>query len=253
MNKKKICFASIDVEPDLDKGSFLGVEKLDSVLKIFDDYNIKLTLFVTGDVIEKYPEKVLAWSQKHEIACHNYRHEPLDKLDAETREKYLNKFVEVYTNLLNFYPTGFRAVQHIIDDNQFKLLEKYGFKYDSSIVSDYPLLLNYKGFQGKSPVLPYYKDKVLEIPFSTLLGGFMLYGTWIRYFPNAITKNLIGLKNYEIINLGLHPWDAISYKGRLDRNSGDVFLKKLKNIVECLQEKQYKFLCGQEIYELYKN
>jgi len=53
----KVCFLSIDIEPDFGKSGFSGVERLDEILEIFQRVDVKATLFVTGEVLQKYPEK----------------------------------------------------------------------------------------------------------------------------------------------------------------------------------------------------
>ena len=48
---------SIDVEKDYGKEGFEGVENLNKILDIFKSYGASATLFVSGQVLEKYPEK----------------------------------------------------------------------------------------------------------------------------------------------------------------------------------------------------
>ncbi len=56
---KKTCLVSIDVEEEpYGEKTFLGVENLGSVLEIFGRFDIKATLFVTGEVLETYPHLV---------------------------------------------------------------------------------------------------------------------------------------------------------------------------------------------------
>ena len=71
----KTCFLSIDVEKKEENNSFEGVEKLYGILNVFKKHNVNATLFVTGEVLERYPDLVKKWSDDYEIACHNYYHQ----------------------------------------------------------------------------------------------------------------------------------------------------------------------------------
>lgn len=252
----KICMVSIDVEEDLNQKTFHGVENLDKILKIFNKFGISATLFATGEVLEKYPDLIVKWSKKHEIACHGYYHVPLYELSISERKKQLENFCELYERILGKKPKGFRAVQHTIDNTQLKLLEDFGFEYDSSVVPRYVPIRKYVGYKGKAPTEPYYPSygdykkkgdmKMLEIPVTPLIFGISLYGTWIRVFGPNFYKFLLFLKKPEFISLAMHPWDAMEYEGAFSKNSGEKFLECLDDILETLC-KNYKFKGGNEV------
>ena len=133
----KTCFLSIDVEllgAHSDKISVRDdgtdpVKKFERITDVFKRHGAKATLFVTGEILEHYPDMVKKWAlEDFEIGCHNYYHVPLDKTDILGREKQLKDFVEIYKNALNNNPKGFRAPRNIIDSEQFSILERYGFK-----------------------------------------------------------------------------------------------------------------------------
>ena len=258
----KTCMVSIDVEEDLrddNKETFEGVENLNNILTIFNEYSIKATLFVTGEVLEKYPDLIEKWSKKHEIACHGYYHVPLYKLSISERKKQLENFCELYEKILGKKPNGFRAVQHTIDNSQLKLLEEFGFEYDSSVVPRYIPIKKYVGYKGKAPTEPYYPSyedykkkgdmKILEIPVTPLIFGISLYGTWIRVFGPNFYKFLLLLKKPRFINLAMHPWDAMEYEGAFSKNSGKRFLEYLRDVLKCIQN-YYTIHHGSEIVRL---
>lgn len=250
---------SVDVEEDLNQKTFCGVENLDKLLNIFDKFGINATLFATGLVLEKYPDLIVKWSKKHEIGCHGYYHVPLCELSISERKKQLEDFCELYENILGEKPKGFRAVQHTIDNTQLKLLEKFGFEYDSSVVPRYLPIKKYVGYKGRAQTEPYYPDyanykekgnmEILEIPVTPLIFGIPLYGTWIRVFCPNFYKFLLVLKKPEFINLAMHPWDALEHKGAFSKNSGEKFLGYLDAIFETLS-KNYKFKSGEEILRI---
>lgn len=245
---------SIDVEEDLNQRTFRGVENLDKILELFDEFNISATLFATGEVLEKYPDLIVRWSKKHEIACHGYYHVPLYELSMSEREKQLKDFYELYKKILGEKPTAFRAVRHTIDTAQLKLLEELGFQYDSSVMPRYVPIRKYVGFKGKAPIEPYYPDygnyrekgnmKILEIPNTPLILGIPLFGTWLRVFGSRFYRALLVLKEPEFISLGMHSWDVIEYEGPFSRNSGGKFLRILAETLTDLKSHGYIFING---------
>lgn len=255
----KTCMVSIDVEEDLNETAktFQGVEKLDSILSQFQKFNISATLFTTGEVLERYTDLILEWSKVHEIACHGYYHVPLYELSIPEREKQLDDFCQLYGKILGQQPKGFRAVQHTIDNAQIELLEKFGFVYDSSVVPRCVPFRNQTTCNGRAPTEPYHPcpnncrekgdSKILEIPNSPLIFGIPLYGVWIRVLGPQCYKLLLMTKKPEFISLAVHPWDAVAYEGPFPRNSGDVFIKYLDDVLSVLS-KSYQFTSGENIY-----
>jgi len=249
---------SVDVEQDVGgQKTFCGVESLDRILKIFDEFELKATLFTTGEVLENYPALVERWSRKHEIACHGYYHVPLFQLSVSEREKQLEDFGRLYKKILGEKPKGFRAVKHTIDITQLRLLERFGFVYDSSVVPRYVPFRKYLGYKGKAPTEPYHPSydncrkrgdmKILEIPTTPLIFGIYLYGTWLRVLGPRFYRVLLTLKKPRFVSLALHPWDAIEYKGSFSRNSGERFLEYLEKLLNDLRAHRYIFISGEEL------
>ncbi|MBM3157971.1 MAG: hypothetical protein FJ004_11910 [Chloroflexi bacterium] len=93
----KICTVSIDIEEDLadlahdpiKTRTFQGVEQIHKILGVFKKFELRATLFLTGEVLEKYSSLAEIWSEEHEIGCHGYYHVPLFKLSLAEREKQL--------------------------------------------------------------------------------------------------------------------------------------------------------------------
>ncbi len=264
--KEKNCFLSVDVEEDLrDNGqkSFLGVENLEKILNIFKKYEAPATLFVTGEVLDNYSELVKQWAADFEIACHGYWHQPLSQLPLEERSRGLANFVELYRNLLGRAPLGFRAVQNVIDNEQFKILEDYNFLYDSSVVPDYPPFKKYVGYKGQAPLLPYHpagdnhlkkgEMKILEIPLTPHLLGIPLVGTWLRRLRVRFFKLLFLFYQPKFISFSMHSWDAVPGGALSAKNRGQHYVEQLAAMLEYLKKKGYKFYNGEMIYEISGN
>jgi hypothetical protein len=154
---------------------------------------------------------------------------------------------------------GFRAVQHTIDNTQMKLLEDFGFKYDSSVVPSYIPLRKYIGYKGRAPKKIYHPNRknykisgdmnIFEIPVTGLLFGLPLNGTWIRNFGVNFFKSYSIINKPDFINFSFHSWDAISFNGAYARHSGDDFLKILFIFLSFIK-KSYRILPGTEILNL---
>jgi peptidoglycan/xylan/chitin deacetylase (PgdA/CDA1 family) len=277
----KTCFLSIDVESasarserasaDKKEKDFEGVENLDNILNIFKKHGVKATLFVTGEVLEYAPDLVKKWSKDFEIGCHNYWHVQLDKIDLAERERQVEDFVNLYKRVFGYLPKGFRAPRNIIDNEQFPILEKYGFLYDASVFPRYPWRLKrYEGYKGKAPILPYWPDredyrrrgpsislgasnKLLEIPESTVGFSIPLVGTWLRKLGIGFYKFLFILRKPEFISFSMHSWDGVEFEGKSSKNSGKEFLKRLDELLKYLKKMGYEFLSGIEILEMMHN
>ena len=263
-NGMRPCMVSVDVEEDLAdlaqdspaEKSFRGVENLDRILGVFDEFGIKASLFTTGEVIHRYPRLVEKWSTKHEIACHGYYHVPLHELSDVERESQLEDCCKTHMAVLGGTPKGFRAVMHTIDSAQLGLLEKFGFTYDSSVVPSYIPFRKYVGYKGKAPALPYhpsqdnYRERgslsILEIPNAPLVLGFPLTGTWIRVLGPGLYRGLLAVKKPAFVSLAMHPWDAVEYQGSFSRGSGEPFIRHLETILRMLV-KDYRFICADEV------
>jgi peptidoglycan/xylan/chitin deacetylase (PgdA/CDA1 family) len=272
---KKTCFLSIDVERDNwgDQNTFKGVEDLDNVLNIFKKHQAKATLFITGKVLEKYPEMARKWAKDYEIGCHGYEHLELEKIDLPEREKQIKKFIELYRAIFKRTPKGFRAPRNIIDNEQFLILEKYNFVYDSSVLPRYPWpIRRYDGYRGRALIVPYWpskKDyrkaslkeevKIFEIPeapitfFGLPVLNVPLVATWLRKWGVGIFKLIFFFRKPKFISFSMHPWDGVEFGGRNGKNSGERFLKQLDQMLGFLKKTRYEFKTGEEILEIYKN
>jgi len=172
---------------------------------------------------------------------------------------FLVDFCTEYHRIFSENPKGFRAVMHTIDNTQLRLLEKYNFAYDSSVIPRYVPFRKYVGYKGKAPSVPYnpsytnYREKgehkILEIPNSPLIFGIPLSGTWIRVLTPRLYITLYRLKKPDFISLSMHSWDAAEYKGSFSKNSGDTFLNYLETILRTLSH-HYRFMPMEQILSM---
>ncbi len=107
------------------------------VLDMLRGYNIKATFFVLGKLAEKYPDIVeRVFQDGHEIASHGYSHRTLDEITKEEFDNEISLSNTILKEITGKEPIGFRAPVFSLNNNTswaLEVLEKYGFKYDSSI------------------------------------------------------------------------------------------------------------------------
>lgn len=270
----RICFLSIDVEKKegQENQPFDGVDNLDNILNILKKHNVSATLFVTGEVLEYAPDLVKKWSKDFEIGCHNYWHVQLDKINLAERERQIKDFVNLYKGIFGYLPKGFRAPRNVIDNEQFPILIRYGFAYDSSVLPRYPWpIQTYAGYKGRAPISPYWpskenyrkkcpsislgtSNKLLEIPespisFSLPMIHIPFIATWLRKWGVKVFKILLKSRKQDYLNFSMHSWDGVKFKGKSSRNSGKIFLRQLDEILGFLKKIGYEFKSGEEIYE----
>ena len=263
----RTCFVSIDVEYDFgspfqkkELKEFQGVENLDKILDIFKKQGISATLFVTGEVLEKYSDKAKQWSKDYEIACHTWSHYFWNKLGPDERNEEIKIFQDLYQRIFTQAPKGFRAPSHLIDEKGMELLESQGFLYDSSVVPHYPFFKKYRGYRGRAPLIPYHPDiknikregvmKILEIPVAGQIFGIPLAGVWIARLPFLFYKTLFRVNSPNFLSLSCHSWDVLNTPTR--KSSVSQFLKNLEALLVLLKKKDYQFLNGEQIFKNYQ-
>ena len=175
-----------------------GTHKL---LQMFEDFGVKATFFVLGDVAAKNPALVRTiQSLGHEIATHGYAHRLVYRQTPQEFREDLRRSIGVIEEIIQEKVWGYRAPYWTITKDSYwaiDILIEEGLRYDSSI---YPIKTYLYGIPG-APVYPYrVKGKnggeLLEFPPSTvtmwgiripIAGGF-----YLRAFPSWLVRR--GLK-----------------------------------------------------------
>lgn len=254
--KNKVCFISVDVEHDHGSDhekTFHGAERMGEILEILGREKISATLFVTGEVLERYPDLVKDWSGDHEIGCHSYSHTYFDLLPVSSIREELDRFVHTYKRIFEYAPRGLRAPSHVVDNAAIRTAGDAGFYYDSSVVPHYPYFKKYRGYLGKAPLAPYYpravnirqgevmgsKGGIVELPVTGQLFGIPLAGAWIRGLPVALYKILFAIHKPQYVSFSFHSWDMF-HNGNLRT--------KLPEILGLLKKHGYQFKRGDEIF-----
>jgi peptidoglycan-N-acetylglucosamine deacetylase len=194
---------------------------IDTILDLLNKHDISATFFVVGEILQHSPElidKII--SNNHEVAFHTMHH---DRIDSPN---FLNNFgdeLKEFQKLTNNKSKGFRAPTFSLNEKSssiIKILEKYNYIYDSSIMPAKSLMYgnpnaNKKPYKITSENLESNSEngKLWEFPLmvTKLLGKQIpaAGGFYLRTLPLSIIKNAI--KNYEKKNIPacfyVHSWE----------------------------------------------
>jgi len=194
---------------------------IDTILDLLNKHNVSATFFVVGEILQHSPElidKII--SNNHEIAFHTMHH---DRIDSPN---FLNNFddeLKELQKLANNKSKGFRAPTFSLNEKSssiIKILEKYNYIYDSSIMPAKTSMYgnpnaNKKPYKITSENLESNSEngKLWEFPLmvTKLLGKQIpaAGGFYLRTLPLSIIKNAI--KNYENKSMPacfyVHSWE----------------------------------------------
>jgi len=115
-------------------GDRVGVPR---ILSLLDKYSIKATFFVPAETARRHPDTVrLIYQKGHEIGHHGDIHENPVKLDVDEERRVLITGLETLEKLTGERPRGYRSPAWDLGPNSIRLLQEYGFLYDSSMMGD---------------------------------------------------------------------------------------------------------------------
>ena len=142
------------------------------VLDLLDRFDIRATFFIVADVAEHYPGLVESIVDRgHEIACHGLHHNC--KIHPQTKKAIMNgeefevrtlQAKKILENISHEKVIGYRSPNALIGGWMLDILERLGFKYDSSVCVNSLYNKTDSSLEGVSSV-PYYPLK------SQLLAG----------------------------------------------------------------------------------
>ena len=185
-----------------DKTYRISLQGLDLLCEVLNEFNIKVTFFVTDDIAMVFPEKVRSLAvDGHEIALHSV----LQDYKREEIRQGLKKQKSIVENIIEAKTFGHRS--HKLLPISLKELKELGFLYDNSlhptfvpgrycnIFSRRELYKEYDMFEVPVTVTP-----LLRFPFSWF---------WFRFFGVAYVKlcSKLTYLTQEYINIYFHCWD----------------------------------------------
>lgn len=237
---------TFDIEKDCSPllQSTLGIEVgLPNILKLLEKHGIESTFFITGEVAELFPHIVRQIAERHEVASHGYRHEPLDKMTIRKKDS-IRQSKRMLEETINQKVIGFRAPRFLVSKELYEVLAEVDFKYDSS--------------------LTYFTPQ--HILTETKLPEFRVQ------LPSALLNFPAGLQTFKIMCransfpvMFFHSWEAVDVRSLLSSpdldsplvrkyfrpdmwvNTGEIFLRRLEILIEYLLGLGLRFITLRDV------
>jgi peptidoglycan/xylan/chitin deacetylase (PgdA/CDA1 family) len=113
-------------------GAEVGTPRL---LELYDRFDVKTSWFTPGHTVDTFPDACKRIRDAgHEFGNHGYYHENPTKISRETEERLIDLAMQTFDKQLGLRPTGYRSPYWDYSDSTLGLVEKFGFKYDSSLM-----------------------------------------------------------------------------------------------------------------------
>ena len=130
-NSKELPIYSVDIKERKVALSFdaaWGNEDTQKILDILDKYNVKVTFFMTGGWVEKYPDDVkVIYEAGHDLANHSENHKQMSKLGFDQCEEEIMKVHTKVEALTGANMCLFRPPYGDYNDNLIKAVESCGY------------------------------------------------------------------------------------------------------------------------------
>lgn len=118
---------------DIQRGVFAGEVGTPRLLRLFDRYGLKTTLFIPGHSIESFPRQMAAVVESgHEIGAHGYTHERPSAMSVQQERDVMERSVGLIQKLCGRSPRGYVTPWWEMSDQTPALLHEFGFAYDHS-------------------------------------------------------------------------------------------------------------------------
>lgn len=218
-----------------------------NLLRLLDKHKIKATFFITGYFAEREKEQVKEILKRgHEIACHGYSHFYRNNKDLNI-ENDVKKSKKVIEKIINKKVLGFRAPQMRFSFELIKILDKQGFKYDSSIHPaflpgyyynfNYPLNIYKPIKELKIKEIPAASMPFLRLPINWIFMRNLGY-RWTSLGINALLKRNITPVLY------FHSWEFTEIKSKnvsflFIRNTGKKFCLELEKLLNRFKDEKF--------------
>ncbi len=197
ISDNKIIYLTLDFEEDVGSASqektFYSHRHSDQFVRYINDNNLKVTLFITGEIIDKRPELLepyMAYPDNFEFEFHSYDHSCV--YDSHYNKiALIKKGLEAYQHFFGRNPLLYRAPDGVISKEEIVYLIDQGIHFGSNI---FPTLFPGRFNNANAPQYPFRltEDNYIEIPFSVT-----------KYFRIPVSLSyiqLIGMTLFQLIN-----------------------------------------------------
>lgn len=182
----------MDVEEDIKSASDFA--------RLLTKYKIKGEFYITGKILEKYPEQVKQIAKDHIICAHGYYHEDFTCISDKDADKIIIKTINLFKKH-KIRLVGWRFPGFKFKNSQLKLVVKYGL-FDSSV---------------RGVAIGRWKNLI-----------------HVRNFLSNVKRRKIFLPVKFPGNLDERPWSVV------DLNDSSLFLKQGRLVFHCYYYKKIK-------------
>jgi len=189
----------MSMESIYEYGSRVGVWRLE---KLFERYQVPVTVFAVGMAVERYPDPVQALhAAGHEICSHGYRWIDYQHVDEATEREHMYKSIHAISDAIGERPRGWYTGR-TSPNTRALVAEEGGFLYDSD---DYSDELPYWNTEHGEPhlVIPYTLD-ANDMRFATTQ-GFNTGDQFLQYLKDSFDVLYAeGKVSPKMMSVGLH-------------------------------------------------
>jgi hypothetical protein len=130
------------------------------LVKQFASRELRLTFFVPGWVVEKYPAQIdLLVERGHEIALHGYLHERSNEIGKEDELYWFGRGLDAYKSHLGKGPRGWRAPSFAFSKHSLRALLDAGIEYDVIAALNLWTVAQWSS-RARQPVEPRYRQHI---------------------------------------------------------------------------------------------
>lgn len=181
------------------------------ILRLFESYDLPLTIFGVARALQRHPEAVAAYRELgHEIACHGLRWISYQLVDEATERAHMREAVAIIRDLTGSAPLGWYTGRDSPNTRRL-VVEHGGFLYDAdSYADDLPYWTRVRATDGRLVphlVVPYSLD-TNDMRFTTVQGfnSGSQYFEFLRDAFDALYRegDPAGLDRPKMLSIGLH-------------------------------------------------
>ena len=240
------------------------LDLFDSV-KLSDDSNPKATFFVLGWIAKRFPNLIGSIQNRgHEVASHGFNHLMCNQIDSRELEQDLIQSKKVLEDLVGCEVKGYRAPNFSINDIALELIQRVGYRYDSSY-NDFSRHGRYgtisHGWKNTPETALRINKQLIELKISNLhianqtipWGG----GGYFRLLPPLIFNFGVRkiLSSKQVYMFYIHPWEIDPQQPKIDANklatwrhylNLDRTYRRLETFLKTFNQRQF-ITCNQYI------
>jgi len=237
---------SVDVEREFSSGPAQIGNRVEQILGLFEEYRVRATFFVSGDLVCQNPGWLRDAAERHEVAAHGYEHRNLRTLGRAGLEREIRRVQKAFEKA-GLECRGFRCPYLIIPEGLGAILSRNRFCYDSSRLSS--------PFSPQSLRYPLSKHQIVgieEVPLQVLSP--LRFPLNLSFLRLAGPGNIRRILPARVRTFYFHQWElnprkdieGYSLRKQFLFNLGDGAVLILRRLFEILKERRVRYVCCDE-------